>query len=199
MENVPRLLDFQGGDSFSAFEAGLRRADYHVHHEIAYAPDFGVPQQRHRLVLLASRRGPITLDRSMGANASIDVGHAIGALPPLEAGGVDGLDPMHRASGLSKRNLERIRASRPGGTWQLIELVGHPGGGRSDRFPPSRFALDSARSAGVGKCGWLTHAEHQGPYVTEVVAERILGTGCLSYRLRKIDAPGTTSAPRSAR
>ena len=153
MENVPRLLDFQGGTVFSAFEAGLRRADYHVHHEIAYAPDFGVPQQRHRLVLLASRRGPITLDRSMGANASIDVGHAIGALPPLEAGGVDGLDPMHRASGLSKRNLERIRASRPGGTWQLIELVGHPGGGRSDRFPPSRIAstvLDRRKSASVG-------------------------------------------------
>jgi DNA (cytosine-5)-methyltransferase 1 len=100
MENVPRLLDFRGGAVFSAFEAVLREADYHVHHEIAYAPDFGVPRKRYRLVLLASRRGPITLDRSVGANQPIDVGHAIGALPPLEAGGIDGSDPMQSESSL---------------------------------------------------------------------------------------------------
>ena len=51
-------------DVLAEFKAKLVRAGYFVEHEIAYAPDFGVPQRRSRLVLLASRHGPISLDRS---------------------------------------------------------------------------------------------------------------------------------------
>jgi hypothetical protein len=59
---------------------------------------------------------------------------------------------------------------------RLIELVGHLGGDLTV-FRAAADRLDSARSAEVGKRACLTHAEHQGPYVTEVVAERILGIG----------------------
>lgn len=117
MENVPRLLEFRGGDVFSAFTATLERNDYHIHAEVAYAPDFGVPQRRSRLVLLASRRGQITLDRPTLADLPGSVAEAIGALPAIGAGEVDPTDPMHRASRLSELNLQRIRASRPGGSW----------------------------------------------------------------------------------
>jgi DNA (cytosine-5)-methyltransferase 1 len=118
MENVPRLLDFRGGAVFSAFKDLLESCGYHVHFEIAYAPDYGVPQRRSRLVVLASRFGPITLVRPASKEQSATVLEAIGGLPALEAGGIDSSDPMHRSSRLSVRNLERIRASRPGGTWR---------------------------------------------------------------------------------
>jgi DNA (cytosine-5)-methyltransferase 1 len=118
MENVPRLLEFRGGKIFADFQAALRGAGYHIHHEIAYAPDFGIPQRRSRLVVLASRHGPISLDRTVSNGRKTTVQSAIGRLPPLTAGAVDSVDPMHRASRLSGRNLERIRASKPGGSWR---------------------------------------------------------------------------------
>lgn len=118
MENVPRLLQFRGGEVFASFKRALQDNGYHTHHEVAYAPDFGVPQRRSRLVVLASRMGPISLDRSVGVGISTTVASAIGSLVPISAGGMDGIDPMHRASKLSERNLERIRASKPGGSWR---------------------------------------------------------------------------------
>ena len=39
-------------------------------------------------------------------------------LPQVDAGNVDPHDPMHRAARLSDINLQRIRASVPGGTWR---------------------------------------------------------------------------------
>jgi DNA (cytosine-5)-methyltransferase 1 len=39
-------------------------------------------------------------------------------LPPIEAGEADSKDMLHLASTLSDKNLERIRASKPGGTWR---------------------------------------------------------------------------------
>lgn len=118
MENVPRLLEFKGGEVFASFERILRDAGYQVHHEIAFAPDFGIPQRRSRLVVLASRHGQIKLDRSIGAGRPTTVAAAIGDLPAIAAGGIDIADPMHRASRLSERNLARIRVSRPGGSWR---------------------------------------------------------------------------------
>lgn len=117
MENVPRLLDFRAGTVFTDFKTALEASGYHVHAEIAFAPDFGVPQRRSRLVLLASRHGPITLARAAADVHARTVEEAIGALPPIAAGEIDGKDPMHRSSRLSALNLERIRASRPGGSW----------------------------------------------------------------------------------
>jgi DNA (cytosine-5)-methyltransferase 1 len=119
MENVPRLLDFQGGAVFESFTSSLRSAGYAVWHRTVFAPDYGLPQRRSRLVLLASRHGAIELDKPpLSPDAYLTVADAIGFLPPLEAGEVDPHDPLHRASRMSERNLERIRSSKPGGTWR---------------------------------------------------------------------------------
>nr|VFK42157.1 MAG: DNA (cytosine-5)-methyltransferase 1 [Candidatus Kentron sp. TC] len=119
MENVPRLVKFRDGNVFRRFVEELERTDYHVWWKVIFCPNYGVPQQRSRLVLLASRHGPIGLEPPTHfPDHYVTVRDAIGKLPPLEAGGVDNVDPMHRASGLSERNLRRIRESRPGGTWR---------------------------------------------------------------------------------
>lgn len=69
------------------------------------------------MVLLASRIGPIELvDRTHERPQTVRA--AIGNLPPIPAGGSLPSDPLHRASKLSTLNLERIRVSRPGGTWR---------------------------------------------------------------------------------
>ena len=69
--------------------------------------------------MLASRLGPIELiDPKHLRWRNYTVKEAIGDLPVLEAGEIDKKDPLHHASSLSALNLERIRASRPGGSWR---------------------------------------------------------------------------------
>lgn len=115
MENVPRLARQA---VFHAFVEGLEAGGYHVHHEVVRCAEFGVPQTRQRLVLLASRLGPIGLRRPPLNETQLTVRQVIGALPPIVAGGACKDDPLHWACTLSDLNMRRIRASVPGGTWR---------------------------------------------------------------------------------
>ena len=84
-----------------------------------YAPDYGVPQNRRRLLLLASKLGNIRLiDSLYDKNTYVTVRDAISHLPELKAGEVNEIDFLHTSRRLSELNLQRIRSSRPGGTWK---------------------------------------------------------------------------------
>ena len=115
LENVPQLA------AHDVFQDLLATLDgYHVWWDILQCVDYGVPQTRRRLVLLASEGGNISLlpaDSAPGHGAATVRG-AISHLPPLAAGDADRADPVHSASSLSDLNIRRIRASRAGGTWR---------------------------------------------------------------------------------
>jgi DNA (cytosine-5)-methyltransferase 1 len=112
MENVPQLVHHPVFESFLEDLTG-----YDVWWEVIECAQYGVPQTRKRLVLLASRLGPVSLAPPKLAKAKT-VRSAIGKLVPLKAGEADPQDQLHVASRLSALNLRRIRASRPGGTWR---------------------------------------------------------------------------------
>ena len=117
MENVPQLAN---KDVFEAFLKRLEKCGYYKPYwKVVKCEEYGLAQRRHRLVLLASRLGPIKVlsPEEFGAPRRT-VREVIGALPPVAAGEVGKEDPLHSARGLSPLNLERIRASRPGGTWR---------------------------------------------------------------------------------
>lgn len=114
MENVPGLLKEKVFDDFCSV---LLRLGYSVKYQIVFAPDYGVPQNRRRLVLLASLLGKINLIEP-NIKTYLTVRDAIGNLEPLEAGECSKLDILHRCSKLSELNLRRIRASKVGGTWR---------------------------------------------------------------------------------
>lgn len=119
MENVPRLTHFKGGELFNTFVETLQDEGYSLWCSPVYCPDYGVPQSRTRLVLLASLLGPISLEPPTHTDSEyVSVRQALGEKPSLEAGSIDKEDPLHRASRLSVKNLERIRAAKPGGTWR---------------------------------------------------------------------------------
>ena len=113
MENVPGLAKHQ---SFDALLELLRNLDYHISHDIIDFHRYGVPQHRRRLVMVASRQGPAVLPEP--TNDTGNVADFIGGLPPLAAGDTSATDPAHTTLPLSPTNLERIRQSRPGGTWK---------------------------------------------------------------------------------
>ncbi len=119
MENVPSLRHFRERTVFDDFVGSLHESGYTVAWSVVFCPDFGIPQSRSRLVLIASRHGPPNLpEKTHGETDYVTVRESIGALPVLEAGDGNTQDPLHRCSHLSPLNLERIRASKPNGTWR---------------------------------------------------------------------------------
>jgi DNA (cytosine-5)-methyltransferase 1 len=115
MENVPQL---ERQVVFKVFVSTLQELRFKVSFKVVNCADYGVPQLRHRLVLLASRHGEIALVPPVAEHDRVTVRKAIGNLAPLAAGEISGRDPLHQTSGLSETNLRRIRASKPGGTWR---------------------------------------------------------------------------------
>lgn len=119
MENVPQLMNFKKAPVLQDFIKNLEILGYSVFHKIVFAPDYGVPQGRRRLILLASKLGEIKLIEPMYKKEEyITVKSAIGSLPVLNHGESDECDYIHRSSKLSDLNLTRIRASKPGGSWK---------------------------------------------------------------------------------
>lgn len=114
MENVPQI---ERHPVFGTFVATLRRLGYKVWHDVVDCTRYGLPQTRRRIVILASRIGPIELIAPTHERPRT-VRDAIGNLPPIEAGNAHKVDALHVSSRLSDLNLKRIRASRPGGTWR---------------------------------------------------------------------------------
>jgi DNA (cytosine-5)-methyltransferase 1 len=116
MENVPELVD-RGGEIFHRFVRTLKKHEYYVDWRIIHCREFGIPQSRRRLVLLASRLGEIAVPLGPYPYPSQwrTVRQAIGKLPELKSGEADPADPLHVASQLSPLNLKRIRATKADG------------------------------------------------------------------------------------
>ena len=119
MENVPQLTKFKDGAVFGEFVESLAIAGYSVKWGIMDCLDYGVPQSRSRLVLIASRLGePILPVPTHPSELHVTVRDAIGDMPTLNAGKADPEDRLHRTSSMSELNLRRIKASIPSGTWK---------------------------------------------------------------------------------
>ena len=115
MENVPQLAKEK---IFDRFVALLIEEGYKVSWKIAFAPAYGIPQNRKRLLLLASKFGDIEFQEELSQENYPTVRQAISKLPKLNAGETDPNDSLHRARKLSDLNIKRIKNSNPGGTWR---------------------------------------------------------------------------------
>ena len=118
MENVPGLMDHE---VFTEFVDTLVECNYFVSFQPVNCEEYGIPQHRRRLVLLASRFGPIELiSPKVFKHGRVSVRSAIGnsKVSELEAGSKDTYDVLHQSAALSPLNMKRIKASKPGGTWR---------------------------------------------------------------------------------
>ncbi len=119
MENVPRLLNFNKAPVFKKFLKLLEEEGYEYFFKIVNCPNYGIPQHRKRLVLLASKFGKIELiPETHSKDNYVTVKDVIKKMAPLKSGESSKTDPIHRASKLSEKNLKRIKQSKPGGSWK---------------------------------------------------------------------------------
>lgn len=114
MENVPTVTRHK---VFDDFVAALQAHGYVVWFKVIDCAEYGLPQRRRRTVLLASLHGEIKL-RDPDASAAKTVADALKGLRVLRHGGSDEEDPLHTAAGLTPLNYERIKVSKPGGSWR---------------------------------------------------------------------------------
>ncbi|HEX7047905.1 MAG TPA: DNA cytosine methyltransferase [Gammaproteobacteria bacterium] len=118
MENVPGLAQTR---RFSSFIRKLENLGYKIATEIVDAADYGVPQRRKRLILLATRKQFRGFPEPAARKKTVR-----GALRILQR--ADYQDPLHNY--LSARSKQ---------VSELIKLIPKDGGSRSDL--PKRFAL----------------------------------------------------------
>lgn len=116
MENVPQITKHK---VFSDFVEGLESIKYNVNWQNIYCQDYGIPQNRRRLVLLASRLGEIRLIAPTHKPENYKtVKMAIGDLEAIKAGISSRKDRLHKSATLTGVNLDRIRKSKPGSSWR---------------------------------------------------------------------------------
>ncbi len=121
MENVPKL---QEHEVFLEFIDALKELNYYVTYSVVDCRYYGIPQNRKRLVLFASKFGEVKLQNPTRSEESfVTVRQIIEKLENLNAGEISKNDPLHRASLLTEKNLQRIRASKPGGTWRDWDIA----------------------------------------------------------------------------
>lgn len=114
MENVP---DVTKHSVYNDFYNSLSSLGYFVWADRIECVEYGIPQNRIRHVLLASKFAPLSLIKA-DKSSTLSVKECIGNLPAIEAGQTDANDPLHKASKLSEINMQRIIHSKPGGTWR---------------------------------------------------------------------------------
>ncbi|MEM9291856.1 MAG: DNA cytosine methyltransferase [Acidobacteriota bacterium] len=124
VENVPGIRAEEGVWDESIER--LEEAGYAVRSEVVNAARFGVPQQRYRTLMVASRQGqPPWPEETHSPGSYRTVRDAFEGselacgdqLCQLEPGQTCDHDPQHIAAGLSELNRQRIRAiKKPGGS-----------------------------------------------------------------------------------
>jgi DNA (cytosine-5)-methyltransferase 1 len=147
MENVTGILSAGGGEAVLAIKDELRRLGYRVDMKVLKAEEFGVPQERRRVVIIGTRvASPIIYPEAThgpGKLPFVRIRDAIGDMPVLENGQTiapknyeqdaasdyqrlmrNGSSQIHNHSApkLSRINIERMRFIPPGGSWRDIPV-----------------------------------------------------------------------------
>ncbi|MGB7685543.1 MAG: DNA cytosine methyltransferase [Solirubrobacterales bacterium] len=167
LENVPGLQD---EPRFRALVDALED-DYTVGEYIVQAADFGVPQSRRRIIVIAVERGlGVSLPEDLASALPKDFDRtkrAAGEALALAEGLSRATDPVHRARTSQPKTLERIKAVPQGGGRLALpaelELACHVRlGGRNatsiyGRIDPARAAPTMTTRCTTPSCGRFVH------------------------------------------
>lgn len=180
VENVPGIQKVSREDDgpFGSFVNILDELGYCIWFDVVNSLDYGVPQRRRRLVLIASRHGQVSLPGKTHAEDLLPfatVRDFIGDLPSLEAGQTDLNDLDHQAAALSEINLERISMTPEGGgmeSWpdeyQLKSRKRYKG--HTDVY--GRLAWDAPASVITTRCTSISNGRFGHPEQNRAISVR---------------------------
>lgn len=111
VENVPGVIRRKEESGLQDFVSWLENNGYKVHHGVHNVMDFGVPQSRRRLTLIANRVNNSILEPKKYKGQIKTVYDTIGVhngFPSVAAGHKDETDFMHTVAGLKEINIQRL-------------------------------------------------------------------------------------------
>jgi DNA (cytosine-5)-methyltransferase 1 len=147
MENVTGITSIAGGGIVGEIQDGMRRLGYRVEMQVVKAEQYGVPQERRRVIFIGTRLSAniVFPEQTHGPDLRpyVSIWDAISDLPPLKNGEAPGLLPYaklpqnsyqallrgdrtrvenHAAARLSRINEQRMNHIPPGGSWRDIPV-----------------------------------------------------------------------------
>lgn len=138
LENVPWL---EQDELFIEAKKKLDALKYKIDVAIVNVRDYGVPQNRKRLVMIGSRLGQICIAKPN--NKKVTVRHRIGKLPKPE----NSKDPLHK---IFPNHTDKIR--------KLIKDIPHDGGSRKDLGKDRQLVCHTKENVGFndiyGRLRW---------------------------------------------
>ncbi|HOD39115.1 MAG: putative BsuMI modification methylase subunit YdiO [bacterium ADurb.Bin243] len=171
IENVPGMMKVKGNSTFTRFLRMLDNNGYHYSFEVIDAKNYGVPQNRKRLILLASLYGSISLPAPEYGNSLKKfrtVREAISHFPPISAGSVHPTIKNHVAAVLTPININRMKQTpKDGGdrrSWpQNLYLECHKKNyeGHTDVY--GRMHWDRPAPALTARCNSISNGRYGHP------------------------------------
>ncbi|MCX5645950.1 MAG: DNA cytosine methyltransferase [Phycisphaerae bacterium] len=180
MENVPGIARVKGNSTFRRFLRLLKENDYKYVYDVIDARQFGVPQKRRRLVLIALRHIQPSMPpakHGAGALPFRTVRQAISYFPPIAEGEMHSEMPNHVAASITPLNLDRLRHTPPDGgdrrSWpKSLRLECHTGNyeGHTDVY--GRMAWDAPAPTLTGRCHSLSNGRYGHPTQDRAISLR---------------------------
>ena len=189
LENVTGMTSAGGGAAVGAIIDGLRALGYEVRSEILKAEEFGVPQERRRIVFIGNRLGfPVrfpTPSHGVGRKPFVNIDQAFSDLPPLPNGGAlvvaeyaheprneyqeylrSGENGVtnHAAARLAPVNLQRLKHIPQGGSWRDIPIDLLPDGMKRAKRSDHTKRYGRLRSHGLASTILTKCDPHWGAY-----------------------------------
>ncbi len=190
MENVTGILSAGGGSTVTVIRDELRNLGYRTEFKVLKAEEYGVPQERRRVVILGTRTdGEIRFpapSHGPGLRDFVCILDAIGDLPALRNGEAMAVSPYtsqthseyqklmrvrsgfvqdHCTPKLSAINLERMKHIKPGGSWRDIPVRLLPEGMKRAKRSDHTKRYGRMRWDGLS-CTILTKCDvHWGAYI----------------------------------
>jgi len=180
MENVPGMARVKGNSTFKRFLRVLKDNDYQYEYGILDAKQYGVPQNRRRMILIAMRGVKPNLPRPThgpGLSPYRTVRDAISHFPPIKAGEACLDVPNHFAASIAPLNLQRLHCTPHGGgdrrSWpQDLRLDCHIGNyeGHTDVY--GRMSWDAPAPTLTGRCNSISNGRYGHPTQDRAISLR---------------------------
>lgn len=180
MENVPGIAKVPGFNAFRRFLVCLQKNKYKFDYEVVDAKDYGIPQSRKRMVLLATHNGEVYIPAPFFGTPEVPfrtVRETISTFPPIKAGETHPNIPNHSAAALREINIRRLMSTPKNGgdrsAWpEKLKVRCHQNNYKGHTDVYGRMYWDNPSPPLTGRCNSVSNGRYGHPEQDRAISLR---------------------------